>query len=94
MTDEKERRRIMDRLLVAEFGGLPCTRKPVTPPERWAEVLGERIDEDQLNVAAEYWREEPDNYYPSHLVPGWEEPPEGPVTSVMRRAPSRFKPLF
>lgn len=48
---EIERRKIMDRLLTAEFGGKVATDPPGTPPDQWEDVLGEPIDPDILAKA-------------------------------------------
>jgi len=55
---ELERRRIMSLLLHAEFGGKrPVMSRPVTRPERWAEVLGEPISPWIKRKAARIWHE-------------------------------------
>ncbi len=48
-----ERRRIMDRLLCAEFGTRsgPHTEEPGSKPDNWQAVLGEHIDPAILKVA-------------------------------------------
>lgn len=51
---EVERRKIMDRLFAAEFGGHLLMDPPDTPPEQWEDVLGEHVDPDILARAQQH----------------------------------------
>jgi len=59
-TTDQERRGIIDRMLSVEFATKTITAKPVTPPQLWAEFMGEPLPAKYLDRAARAWTIETD----------------------------------
>lgn len=59
-TTEQEKHGIIDRMLSVEFATKTVTAKPLTPPDQWAEFLGESLPAKYLDRAARAWAIETD----------------------------------